>query len=209
MNKVTLLLLGFAVPALTFGCAPEPKTYADCVLQHVKPSMTKEAVELACQACREKFPEPKPVERLLSRAELLQVEMNYDTREAPGDSAKSSAADSETWEYLHNGMKDTLRSVTYYDVVRVKQETGTQYRVRRYRIDLNLPPQSGTSVRVPLMPEDGLGLRLAWGVCSATTYGPMPVDSLPTCDVPDDTLIVRARRNEVLVQNAEALSRVR
>ena len=209
MNKVTLCLLGVAAPALTFGCAPEPKTYADCVLQHVKPSMTKEAVELACQACREKFPEPKPVERLLSRAELLQVEMNYDTRDAPGDSAKSSAADSETWEYLHNGMKDTLRSITYYDVVRVKQETATQYRVRRYRIDLNLPPQSGTSVRVPLMPEDGLGLRLAWGVCSATTYGPMPVDSLPTCDVPDDTLIVRARRNEVLVQNAEALSRVR
>src|SRR5262245_7770358 len=117
MNKVTLCLLGPAALALLSGRAPEPKTYADGVLQHVKPSMTKEAVALACEACREKFPEPKPVERLLTRAELEQVEMNYDTKEAAGDSAKGSAAESETWEYLHNGMQDTLRSITYYDVV--------------------------------------------------------------------------------------------
>ena len=38
------------------GLGPGPTSYADCVLAHVKPSMSKDAAAAVCAACREKFP---------------------------------------------------------------------------------------------------------------------------------------------------------
>lgn len=49
---------------LLFGCAPEPKTYSDCVLRYMKPHMNKFASAQVCRACRAKFHAPTEEETL-------------------------------------------------------------------------------------------------------------------------------------------------
>ena len=51
-------LLAWAALSLSGCAAAPPATYADCVLAHVRAGMAKEAVQIACEACRQKFPLP-------------------------------------------------------------------------------------------------------------------------------------------------------
>src|SRR5688572_8194000 len=56
----SVMWLGLTLAALSpAGCAaPQPTTYEDCVLAHVKAGMSNEAVSTATEACRAKFPLP-------------------------------------------------------------------------------------------------------------------------------------------------------
>ncbi len=56
--------------ALAGGCASQPKTHYDCVLQTVKAGMGDEAVSALTKACRSKFPKKDIMDRLCSEEEL-------------------------------------------------------------------------------------------------------------------------------------------
>lgn len=67
-NKIIYIVFLFV-----FGCSKTDTDYDDCMLNHIKPNMSEQAVEAIQDSCLEKFIKPIPntcVERLMSQAEL-------------------------------------------------------------------------------------------------------------------------------------------
>src|SRR5437867_2499465 len=80
---VASALAGALVTVAWLHTPKDPKTYDECVLQHVKPGMTKDASAAVCSACRGSFPlDPSAVDpnehdhRLVSAALRFALKAN-------------------------------------------------------------------------------------------------------------------------------------
>lgn len=136
----------FAVVTI-LACQKEPATYEDCILQSVKPSMSKEAAGMVAHACDLKFePVPTPlneyqVSLLTGRGERSYVESMMSVS-------------------LYNSLDDiTITEVDINVTTTVRGERTT----KTYRNEVTISPKSTKSLTFRIVPGDRVAID-SWSI---------------------------------------------
>lgn len=153
---MTKFSLAISISFLLSACCHEPKSYDDCILDHVKPGMDGSSAGLVMLSCQKKFPKPSTPGRELSSEELSML--------------TGKAGTSEDGKYFSGSIYNGNDHVTVKEIqVSLSPKIGEPTESRDYRTDILVTPQSASDFSIKVFTV-GPAIGYRWKLKSAKGY---------------------------------------
>ena len=141
---------------LVAACSREPRSYDDCILDHMKPGVDEAAAGLVMVSCRKKFPLVTIPDRMLSTVELSNL------------TGKAGTSDDGMWfsGKIYNGNEHV--AVTELQLT-LKASTIQNADARDYKTSVFISPQQASDFSISIIPS-GQGAKYTWSLKSANGH---------------------------------------
>jgi hypothetical protein len=170
-NFGSTLCLILVLASLT-GCGK--KTYEECVLEHAKELISKEAVRAIEDACFEKYYEPTKFDpstakclelRELSHLELQLLDGRGDINNGYFHGTIYNGNNSVTIEELTIGIKYNAHKEPTPEIVNPFEK----YSYKQFNTEVKISPNTASDFSVKVLPKSSQYEKIIWNISSAKT----------------------------------------